>query len=474
RLEVVDLHTERGKTRTIDLQPGIEVVVGKNTRVAGLRPVRDDDGLALVGVHLTDRHGNDDAQQREVEHQVPGLPQEASLGADTTGAVLVFVLRTSPAPQPGARRRQHLVGVRRQVRAGMMRQPGEVTWRPDGFRADRANVVPAARHEAADQRNHQQQVDRREPHTGVDAEELQGVQHLGPPAVLVQILRDLVRVHRLLRQEGAGKGGQGEQEKQDQRRPHRRQPTPGVADRRHHTPAARGAMRAPWARTRWAAGGRLGSGHRGSLTSETNDSRSHPTNSAHSPDTSSTPTSRSMPPPTSCTRRELRRSQSVTRTIQRAPTAMSRNGRPRPRQYNSTRKNPRAAAPPVELAITVTAASVGPRHGVHPRPNTIPSMGAPHTPARGTRRKRYSRCAQGMKPRNAKASAMINTPPMRCSSPRVTAMTSVNHTTPPSPMVSTTVNPATNNAAAPTTANRRRPDCGSPVTPGVSAPTNAA
>ena len=45
---------------------------------------------------------------------------------------------------------------------------------------------------------------------------------------------------------------------------------------------------------------------------------------------------------------------------------------------------PRSEPPPVPAATATTPASVGPTHGTQPSPNTAPSSGAPHIPARGT------------------------------------------------------------------------------------------
>src|SRR3954468_13328764 len=55
------------------------------------------------------------------------------------------------------------------------------------------------------------------------------------------------------------------------------------------------------------------------------------------------------------------------------------NGMPRPRQYAPVRMAPRPALACVN-ARPWTAASVGPRHGVQPRPKTSPSSGAPASP----------------------------------------------------------------------------------------------
>ena len=59
--------------------------------------------------------------------------------------------------------------------------------------------------------------------------------------------------------------------------------------------------------------------------------------------------------------------------------------------------------PPVLLAMIMTPESVGPMHGVQPRPKIAPSTGAPASPMRGTRWMRTSRWSPGMKPMNTSA-----------------------------------------------------------------------
>src|SRR5262249_47487630 len=106
--------------------------------------------------------------------------------------------------------------------------------------------------------------------------------------------------------------------------------------------------------------------------------------SAQSPVTSSKPSTTSSPPPTYVTMLACRRTTPRLRPIQRAPIATRTNGTPSPMQYAADRAAPRPA-PAVDSANDWTAPSVGPMHGVQPSPNTIPSSGAPASPADGNR-----------------------------------------------------------------------------------------
>ena len=102
--------------------------------------------------------------------------------------------------------------------------------------------------------------------------------------------------------------------------------------------------------------------------------------------------------------------------------------------------------------------------GTQPSPNTAPSSGAPHTPARGSQCTRFSYCRTGMSPTNASPIAIMTTPPTRCSTTSFATSASASPTTPTSTTPNTTVNPATNSAAAPATRHRPR-SCSSRSTP---------
>ena len=85
----------------------------------------------------------------------------------------------------------------------------------------------------------------------------------------------------------------------------------------------------------------------------------------------------------------------------------------------NSRTAPRPAVP-VAAASPSTAASVGPMHGVQPRPNITPSSGAPASPARGRTEGRSIRPAmenRSKTPANSSPSRIV-TPPSTWISPR--------------------------------------------------------
>jgi hypothetical protein len=87
-----------------------------------------------------------------------------------------------------------------------------------------------------------------------------------------------------------------------------------------------------------------------------------------------------------------------------------------------------------------------------------------------------SRCRAGIKPTNANPITMVTIPPMRCSTVRFSASTSITPNTEAVAATNTTVNPATNNAAA--TVIRHRPATagrtGEPGDAGAGGPAAAA
>ena len=102
------------------------------------------------------------------------------------------------------------------------------------------------------------------------------------------------------------------------------------------------------------------------------------------------------------------------------------------------------------------AASVGPKHGVHPSANTPPSSGAPSSVVHFFGRSRVSFCSAGTQPANTRPITIVTTPPARM---RVSALSATALTAPKTVTVAsrnTTVNPRMNRPAAPATAQRRR------------------
>jgi hypothetical protein len=129
----------------------------------------------------------------------------------------------------------------------VVRQAGQVARHRHRLGAQAADVLERARDEAADQRDEQQQVDRREPGGREDVEEPEVVEDRPERGVLGEVVGDGVGARGALGQHGAGERGHGEQEQQDQGRAHARQRAPGVAGERE---GASGVAR----RRGWRAG----------------------------------------------------------------------------------------------------------------------------------------------------------------------------------------------------------------------------
>ena len=202
-------------------------------------------------------------------------------------------------------------GLRRRVR-----QPGEVARRGDRRGAQAARLLDRARHQAADQRDHQQQVDRGEPGRGEDVEELQPVEQRGERRVVGEVLGDQALVQRALRQQRTRQRGEGEQEQQHQRGAHAGEPAPGVAQQRPRRRAAGRSRPAARRGARWWSSVSTG-------VKPATDTCSRASSPPHSPLTSSSPTATSRTPPPIWIARVCRRSQPSARTAREAPSAIS-------------------------------------------------------------------------------------------------------------------------------------------------------
>ena len=91
-------------------------------------------------------------------------------------------------------------------------------------------MVLRARDDAADERDEQQDVDRREPGRRVDVEQLQVVEDRREVGVVAEVLRDAVRVGGALRHDRPGHRRDGEQQQQDEGGAHAGQLPPAPAD----------------------------------------------------------------------------------------------------------------------------------------------------------------------------------------------------------------------------------------------------
>ena len=117
-----------------------------------------------------------------------------------------------------------LGGVRRVVG-----QPAQVARSGGRVGPVAAPVDEQPRHDAADQRHHQQQVDRGEPRRVVDPEQPEPVVDRRQVRVGRLPVLGLERVDPVLRDHRAGDRAERQQEQQDERRPHRGQLAPGPA-----------------------------------------------------------------------------------------------------------------------------------------------------------------------------------------------------------------------------------------------------
>ena len=224
---------------------GLEVVVlGQRVGEA----VAVDDQLAALGLEeLPGGEGHQHDDQRDVEHQVPGLAQIALLGGDR---IAVRVRPEAPLAHDRERGLADLlglgVGAPRRVR-GQPGQPLRGARRPA---AQLADELAGARHDAADEGDEQQDVDRGEPHRAVDVEELELLVDRRDGGVGFLEGLHLQLVHAVLRDQRAGDGPEREQEEQDQRDPHRGELAPEPArpaDDAHGGQCGQGFFaRAPW------------------------------------------------------------------------------------------------------------------------------------------------------------------------------------------------------------------------------------
>ncbi len=243
-----------------------------------------DDDVALPAEQATVGDGQQDDDQGEMERQVAGLAQVALLGRHPDAAVAAVCLRRLAATHPPAPGLQVLlchgqgvgaVGLDLELRGH--RQPHEPAGSRRWRRQHRPRMRPGARQHAADQRDEQQEVHRGEPRRRVDVEEAEAVQGGADRGVPREPLVHAQRVRAPLREDRAGDAGKGEQEQQDQRRPHARQLTPRPAQQAHRTKGGISRHSGVWKDGIWT--------------------RSQIVKSVHSPVTRRMPTRISIPPP---------------------------------------------------------------------------------------------------------------------------------------------------------------------------------
>ncbi len=197
-----------------------------------------EDALPGVGETTADAHGDEHAHERCVEDEVAGLAQVPPLGRDREGAPPVVPGDAVPAlAQLG---RGGVDGRGRDGRGILPRRHGNVDGamvvqarqprgRPRRLRPQRLPVVLGARQHAADERDEQQDVDRREPRRRVDVEQAELVEHRREVGVVGEVLGDAVGVGAALRDERSRDGGDRKQQQQHERGAHARELAPSPA-----------------------------------------------------------------------------------------------------------------------------------------------------------------------------------------------------------------------------------------------------
>ena len=279
-VELVDGERERLHLLGPEQAAGCEVVV-LGEAVGERRPL-DQDHPALVAEQPADGEADQHDEDRHVEDQVAGFSEVAALPADRVARVVAQPVAPAPQHHP---RVLEVVGNR--VVGGVRRvvgQPGQVPRRGRRLGPQAAPVDQDARDEAADQRDHQQDVDGREPRRVEDREEVELLVDRGELRVLLLPPGGAERVDALLRDHRPRHRRQREQQQQHERGPHRGELAPGPAQ---HLPCVQ-----------LAGPALLGvDAHTGTSKSLTSWICTHETIWSHQPVTSSTPTATSISPP---------------------------------------------------------------------------------------------------------------------------------------------------------------------------------
>jgi hypothetical protein len=175
------------------------VIVVRDHAVAEAGPFVHDE-VVLIAEQPTDRDEYQSREQRDVEDQISGFPAVAFLGRQGQYAAILVPTDDPPAAaQHGSRCRPCIFDGGSSLEATRLRKPFEVFRSRKWLGAHRLGVQANPRYEAADQRNEQEQVDRREPCRAEYVKHAEAIQESPPGAVLGEIRRDLGRIERSLR-----------------------------------------------------------------------------------------------------------------------------------------------------------------------------------------------------------------------------------------------------------------------------------
>ena len=187
-VEVGDAEGERLHHRGVEEAAGGEVVVLREVVGEAVVVAVEQDDAALVAEQAAHRDTDQHDDHGEVEDQVARLAEVAALGRDGVGTLGPLDAEAPTSDDLRGTREDDLRGLVRRVRRAV-RQAREVARCARRPGADRAGVDEEARHDAADERDHQQDVDRGEPHRAVDREQVEPVPDRRQPRVVVAPLR---------------------------------------------------------------------------------------------------------------------------------------------------------------------------------------------------------------------------------------------------------------------------------------------
>ena len=193
--EVVERERVRRQGVLVDEPARVERRVVEHRVDAGA--ALDDDRLPGVGEAAADADGQQHADERGVEDEVAGLAEVAALGRDRERPAAVV-----PRDAVAGLAQLLLRGVDRGRRGGcgirivlaledlgaVHVEARQARGRARRLRAHRLVVVLGARDDAADERDEQQDVDRREPRRRVHVEQAQVVEHRREVGVVDEVL----------------------------------------------------------------------------------------------------------------------------------------------------------------------------------------------------------------------------------------------------------------------------------------------
>ena len=214
-VEVLHRDAERRQIGRTELSAGREIVI--LGEVVGEALTDDDHAGASETEQHADCHSNQYEDQADVEHQIAGFAQVAPLGRHAVG---IDVNSVAPATERGCGAVQNAVILIGNIRRGVRGQPAEVARSFGRPRPQRPGVHANPRNDAADERNEEQQIDRREPWRGVDAEQPDLVVDRSERGMVVEKLRNPDRRYPALRHQRTRDSGERKRKQQDQRRTH--------------------------------------------------------------------------------------------------------------------------------------------------------------------------------------------------------------------------------------------------------------